>query len=280
MKLPTRDEIYQRFQTCHSRWLQRRHEADFSGVERFCLFVGYPRSGHSLVGACLNAHPDAVISSELPAPLWIMRGCSREELYGRILARAIWFDFFGNRSNYRYQVPNKWQGRFRRLKVIGDKRGGWVTRTLAETPDFFDRVRDLVGVPCRFVHVVRNPFDNIAAISIAGKTSLEAGVNTYFRHVDVTRRLGAFCRDGELLTIHHEQMIADPGQELTALCEHLGLDPAPDYLKACAKIVFPAPTNTRQKVVWTAAERAKVAARIEEVPFLRDYQFDEPAPVP
>ena len=34
-------------------------------VERVCLFIGHPRSGHSLVGAMLDAHPDLCIAHEL-----------------------------------------------------------------------------------------------------------------------------------------------------------------------------------------------------------------------
>lgn len=276
MKIPTRDELYQRFQTFHSQRLQKQCAADFAGVKRFCLFVGYPRSGHSLVGACLNAHPDAVISSELPAPLWIQRGCSRDEVYARILARAKWFNFRGNTSNYRYQVPNRWQGKYRELKVIGDKRGGWVTRTLQEHPDFLQKVRDLVKVPCRFLHVVRNPFDNIAAISIANRISVPESVEVYFDLVKQTRQVEELCLPGELLTVSHETMIEDPEGVLTALCAHLDLEPHPEYLDACARIVFPSPTNTRFQVEWTPESRRAVESAKAGVDFLQGYEFAEP----
>ena len=34
------------------------------GVEKFVLFVGYPRSGHSLIASVMDAHPDIVIAHE------------------------------------------------------------------------------------------------------------------------------------------------------------------------------------------------------------------------
>jgi phage terminase large subunit-like protein len=37
----------------------------FHDVGVFCIFIGYPRSGHSLVGSLLNAHPEVIISHEL-----------------------------------------------------------------------------------------------------------------------------------------------------------------------------------------------------------------------
>ena len=36
----------------------------YDGVETFVLFIGYPRSSHSLVGAILDAHPEIIIPHE------------------------------------------------------------------------------------------------------------------------------------------------------------------------------------------------------------------------
>ena len=30
----------------------------FDDLKTYCMFLGYPRSGHSLIGALLDAHPD------------------------------------------------------------------------------------------------------------------------------------------------------------------------------------------------------------------------------
>ena len=34
-------------------------------TETYCMFLGYQRSGHSLIGALLNAHPGTVIAHDL-----------------------------------------------------------------------------------------------------------------------------------------------------------------------------------------------------------------------
>jgi hypothetical protein len=107
-----------------ARWMRWRHHDSFRQIESFCLFVGYPRSGHSLVGALLDAHPDAVLAHELIAHQHVLNGCSRDALYGRILARSFWFHWRGHRGVYSYRVPAGWQGRWRQLRLIGDKRGG------------------------------------------------------------------------------------------------------------------------------------------------------------
>jgi hypothetical protein len=48
--------------------LQNRRNAEyFRGIQTYCMFVGYPRTGHSLIGSLLDAHPRVVIAHELNA---------------------------------------------------------------------------------------------------------------------------------------------------------------------------------------------------------------------
>jgi sulfotransferase family protein len=273
VRVRVQDTIYQLHQRAWSAWARRRYRDDFDGVARFCLFVGYPRSGHSIVGALLNAHRHAVISHELNAPELILQGCSRDTLYARILARADWFNLRGNTSNHSYQVRNQWQGRFAELRVIGDKRGGAVTRCIAAHPDFLSRVRALVGVPLRLIHVVRNPFDNISAISIWHDMSLEESVGYYFSHCQTTKALGELCDPSEMITVRHEDMIRDPRSVLSDLCEFLGLDLYPGYTDDCCSLIFAVPTFTRRRHAWPPPLVRAVERRVRAYPFLADYEF-------
>ncbi len=264
---------YRLHQSVWSAWARRRYRDDFDRVACFSLFVGYPRSGHSIVGALLNAHRSAVISHELDASPLILAGCSRDELYSRILARAYWFDLRGNTSNHVYQVPNQWQGRFADLRVIGDKRGGAVTRCIAAHPDFLAHLRGLVAVPLRLIHVVRNPFDNISAISIWHELSLADSVEYYFRHCQTTATLEDLCQARELITLHHEEFLRRPEQVLAELCDSLGLDRYPGYLEDCCSVLFETPTHTRRKVAWTPSLVRDVERRMRAYPFLAGYGF-------
>jgi hypothetical protein len=259
-----------------SAWARRRYRDDFDDVERFCLFVGYPRSGHSLVGALLNAHREAVISHELNAHEPILAGCTRDELYARIIARAAWFAMRGNRGTYPYQVPGEWQGRFETLRVIGDKRGGLLTRALGAHPDLLERRRALVRVPLRLIHVVRNPFDNISAISLWNRLSLGESVEFYFFHCETTARLGELTDPSEVVTIRHEDMIRSPRPVLTRLGAFLDLDSDARHLDDCCSIVFDAPTYTRRKLPWSPALVRDVERRARAFEFLAGYGFEIP----
>jgi hypothetical protein len=266
-----RDTAYQLVQDVWSAWLARRLRADFDRVERFCLFVGYPRSGHSIVGAMLEAHPDAVIAHELNASPLILAGCTRDELYSRLVARARWFHRRGSRTNYDYRVPGQWQGRHRTLRVIGDKRGGAVTRALAEHPDLLERVRRSTGVPLRLIHVVRDPLDNVAAIARWHEMTLADAADYYFTHCATMARIDDLCAPGELLTVAHEAFVQDPAATLRTLCSFLDLEPDPSWLESCRAVVFPAPTRSGQKVRWPDALDARIAERARAFPQLARY---------
>src|SRR5919108_3530136 len=52
----------------------------FRDVQVYCLFVGHGRSGHSIVGSLIDAHPEAVVSDELDAARYIARGFLRDQV--------------------------------------------------------------------------------------------------------------------------------------------------------------------------------------------------------
>ena len=268
---PGQELVYQSIQRLWSAWARRRYRGEFERVTAFALFVGYPRSGHSVVGAMLNAHRHAVVSHELDVSRLVLAGCGRDEVFARILARAGWFNLRGNRSNYRYQVPNGWQGRFESLRVVGDKGGGWVSQALGRHPDLLERLAATVRVPLRLIHVVRNPWDNIAAIARWHRLPLEESTAFYFAHCDVTSALVG--RD-DLLTVRHEAFIEAPKEALSRVCRHLGLPVDDDYLAACASIVFERPSGASRLVEWRPAQIAEVGRRAAGLAFLREYRFD------
>ena len=56
----------------------------FNNLKYFCIFIGYPRSGHSLVGSMIDAHKNAIIAHELNFCQSIRKGCSRQQLLKEI----------------------------------------------------------------------------------------------------------------------------------------------------------------------------------------------------
>lgn len=249
-----------------------RHRGRFDDVERYCFFIGYPRSGHTLLGSLINAHREALIAHELHALKFINAGVTRAELYALLLERDQWFARLGRQwTGYDYTVPGQWHGRWERLRVIGDKRGGASAALLGRRPAALDRLRRTVGVPIVAIHHVRDPFDNIATIARREEMPLPATIAFYF---DLA---GAACAalerlpaDAQLLT-YHEDLVADPGGTLDAVTAALGLSPDPAWREACAARIFPSARRSRDLVTWTPALLDDVRARMAAFPHLLRY---------
>ncbi len=248
----------------------------FADLQAFCIFLGYPRSGHSLIGSFLNAHPDMVMAHELDALYFLQRGYSRNQIYSLLLDRDRWFASLDYRwEGYSYQVPNQWQGRFRRLLVIGDKMGGRNSILLHQDPDLLSQLKREIQIPLRILHIVRNPFDNIATMALKTDGDLEKSMQFYFsiccRTIYTQQEK---CGDDEFLTLRLETFIAEPEQSLGQICRFLGIEAPAGYLADCASIVFASPNQSRTKVEWPADLRQKIGRKISQFPFLNGYTFE------
>ncbi len=247
----------------------------FDSVETYCMFIGYPRSGHSMVGSLMDAHPDMVISNELDALKYVDLGFDRDQIYYMILENTREYARAGrSQTGYSYVVPNQHQGTFRDLKVIGDKKGGSSTFHLRRDPTLLDRLGKVVSVPMRFIHVTRNPYDNITTMATRSGRDLDERIDTYFKFVatnaTVRKRIGP---DG-VLDMHLEDFIADPAAKLRSICEFIGLDAPDDFIKDAAGIVYKEPKRTRAKIKWSKKQVATVAERIERYDFLKGYTYE------
>jgi hypothetical protein len=255
----------------------RRAPAAYPDLRAFCLFAGYGRSGHSLVGSLLDAHPDVVVAHEANALRLVAEGMGREELFSALIENSRRsFERGRKQSGYSYVVEGQWQGRVRTLRVIGDKSGGRTTKLIGRAG--LGRFARLVGLPLRVVHQVRNPYDTIARRSLVRKDgvpkrSVAEAIADYAVMTEINAGLIARGRY-PVTTIRHEELIADPQRELARLCEFLGIEPEGSYLDACAAIVYESPSRTRDRVEWSDADREAVAAIIAKHEFLRGYTWE------
>lgn len=244
--------------------------------ESVALFVGQGRSGHSLIGALLDAHPDCVIAHELNVCNLIASGFDRDQICYLMWENSRHFAKVGRAwGRYSYAVPGAQQGRFRKLRVIGDKKGG-------STSDFFYQARSnftltaaFFGVPLRFIHVVRNPLDNIAAMAMlsGGTAGLDFAIANFVRRCIASAQLLEAGTD-DIITIYHEDVLSSPRGELVTLAEWLELTVEPAWLDACAQLIVPSPSRSRDKVTWSASQKAIVRDLISRHAFLRRYEDD------
>jgi len=249
-----------------------RYHHRFSEVECFCLFVGYGRSGHSLVGSLLDAHSEIVIAHELDALRYVQRGFRRSQLYGLLLQRERAFTSVGRSwTGYDYSVPGQSQGTFRRLRVIGDKRGWMTTLRLGQRPELLDRLRRLVGVPLRVIHVTRNPYDNIATMAQRSDMSLDAAIAQYTALSDTVAEVHGRLRPEEIIDVCYEHFVAEAPASLAALCRFLGVEATESYVTGCSSIIRP-PRQSRDDLQWSAHQRTDVDRIIAAHPWFAPYR--------
>ncbi len=249
----------------------------FKELQKFCVFVGQSRSGHSVVGTLLNAHRNAVISHNLDALDYLRAGVNREDLFLLILARDIWM---ANRDRkiggYSYDLPGLWLGDHRAIRVIGDKRAGATSRHLAKNPELLRNLCTEVKLPVYVIHHVRNPWDNISSIWTAktlGKNrSLPEAAEHYFEMLEgATAGLRAVEGEVSLIRTYHEDLILKPKHIVKELLEALDLFVDERFLSACETFVHRKPRETRHDAPWTPRLRQEVAERVLAYDFLNRY---------
>jgi hypothetical protein len=252
------------------------HGKLFDQVQSYCMFVGHPRSGHTLIGALLDAHPHIVIAHELNALRYVRLRFSRRQLFSLLLERSEAFGTEGRMwTGFSYKVRGAWQGRFERLLVIGDKKGGESSRWLLEDRELLGRLRETVRVPVKLIHITRNPFDNIATMSTRTGAPVEYSIDRYFRLCEGIEGTRGLIEPSDFLTMMYEEMVADPTGSLKRLCEFLAVAPVADYLEACSSVVFDSPHKSRHKVEWTREHIRLVEERMRSHCSLREYRFDD-----
>ncbi|WP_395373950.1 sulfotransferase [Marinicella sp. W31] len=226
-----------------------------SAAKTLVIFVGHAHSGHSLIGALLDAHPDAAISNHLNIPKLIRDHTVSEHIILKtILAQALGNidDQAWNNTGYSYRIPDSYQGKTKRPLVIGDKQGGASTRIIRKNPELLQSLQDKFSIPIKFVHVCRNMYDNIAAFAhYWGDDQVEdKHVERYFENLETTLSIQNKIPTQDFITLEHEAFVQSPEQHLEKLYQFLGLDIDSEYIQRLCTIVNPSSHQRRNNYTW------------------------------
>jgi hypothetical protein len=143
---------------------------------------------------------------------------------------------------------------------------------LRSDPAAIDRLADVLELPVKVIHQVRNPYDNIATMyRRAGGASLSAVVDRYIAMSEVVEEYVRTHAD-DVLTVRHEDLVSAPDRTLRRLFGFLDLAPSDDLLAACGTRVFASPRRTRDEVDWPPAQIARIGTRIAESALMRGYE--------
>ena len=257
---------------------------DVHSVRRFVFFVGYPRSGHSIVASMLDAHPNMIIAHEYnlfrELPRLRRRGTTRDSLYNQLYRNSYNNALKGWRSEHRVQkgytlqMGETWQGSFEKLLVIGEKSGAVTAQQYANSQTNFSQLyqhlQRLTGVPVRVIHVVRNPFDMISTRLLysdcdKSRSKLNATQEHKYRHIShlqqhinrsfvIAEHVQQILTDPQLnltvLNVHNIDFIEDTKTIMQQLCWFIGIQCSEEYLQMCSEKAYSSVSRTRHLVEW------------------------------
>eukprot|EP00039_Didymoeca_costata_P004908 m.76975 g.76975 ORF g.76975 m.76975 type:complete len:337 (-) comp12594_c0_seq1:24-1034(-) len=134
---------------------------------RLLLFVGMPRTGHSLIGALLDGHKNVIVSNELDLLHWGSYKASK--VFSGIISNSVYCAKVAHReqAGYNFDMPGSWQGSWEgdNVSYIGDKKGGGTVGVfLGNFERGWEKLQSLktaVGLNVTLIHVERNAFDTI-----------------------------------------------------------------------------------------------------------------------
>ena len=281
------------------------NKSDIDGIESFLIFIGWPRSCHSIIGSMLDAHPNVIIAHEfyLFNKLTEERTLkSRSNLYNELYknsynsAQSGWRHSNQTQKGYSLGIEGSWQGRFSQLKVIGDKCGGDSTRMYSKNAQkyktLYRQLRANIKIPIKVLQVIRNPFDMIATLTMYRGSSLhETKINATVSHkynnpalmketanyvLTQSRALFRMVPDVRLspFKVHCEDLIAQPQVTMTDICLFLNLKCSPKFLQMCTDKTFKNVSMSRHLVEWDPDLRSSLSKRVKTFPFFHRYSFD------
>ena len=261
----------------------KENQALFDAVHTYVMFVGIGRSGTTLIGSLLDAHPQIIIANQQSTLKYLQpRLFTREQIYYLLLRNsqnAALCKRMGG-GGYSYAVPNQWQGRFEKLEVIGDKsKSAQAVSWLISSPKLLQNLAQLTQARIRMIHVIRNPYDTIATRSIRRHLSLEKICREYFA---ISQKLQSLIStiethseyDVQRIPVYLEDFIGHPETHLATICNSLGVEVDSSYLLNCAQIVQP-PHKSRNDVSWDKKLKTEIRENLEKFSFLQGYSFDD-----
>ena len=242
-------------------------------MKYFLSFMGYPRSGHTLVAAILNANPNVICSNQ-------------QNFYGNVknisrgkLLKDIKLGSVGAFYKDTTQIPHIPK---QEITVMGDKTGHRTVDILGNNPKKLGMMKNLIQVPMKWIHVVRNPYDNLATWAklnyinkikkneTTERIELDLVIQKY-RVLNET--ITKLRRSEDVLTVNHEFLITRMHDTLLEISKFLEISFDPIWRDNVRNTAWSRPRITRGQITWSIPQKEAVETIIGQYDWLSGYEF-------
>ena len=134
-----------------------------------------------------------------------------------------------------------------------------------------DGFREFVRLPVRTLHVMRNPFDMVAAAVMNGEWERPY---SFLQLIPTVAQMRERYNDENWLDVYHEDVIADPRAEITRILEFLGLPVLEEHLSRCEAYLYKSPHKRRFEAMWPEGLKQQVQVAIQQHDFLSRYSWE------
>lgn len=280
---------------------------DIEGVRTVIIFIGFARSGHSIVGSLMDAHPDIIVAHEYnilqKAKTLLTENRGALNLFNALFKNSHdnalhgWRNRGHSEKGYTLGMSCTWQGRLRKLRVIGDKAAAMSVQQFMEDHStcsrFVQNIQATAHAPVKAIRVLRNPYDIVATRLLytasenrKHKLSSVSGSKKYHNAESLRRhikRLFALASHVEsmisechlpVLDVHLVDLVRQPRITMRALCDYVAVECTDDYLEMCEGKVFKRLSKTRGLVEWPQELQKNVARGVRNFTAFQRYSFD------
>lgn len=281
-------------------------------VEKFVFFIGYTRSGHTIVSSVLDANPNVVIGQEFKVFRMVMLHNHAElindksYLFNQLYWKSWNESHFGvtsvNQAGEKYGVGilfnnYSWHGMYKNLRVIGYKSAASATGMYRGNPSQFKQVykrfSHTLQIPIHVIHVVRNPYDMIATNFMCKLRSRSKGqVPQSSESKDSANMLlGSMSKvfwladgvldmimdpelDLKVLEVHNADFVKKPAETVKRICAFLEVDCPEGYVQACKEKAYIHVSKTREAMHFPKQMITQIGQKLNNYPFFRRYTYN------
>ena len=258
----------------------------FNKIEKFILFLGYSRSGHTLVASLLDAHPNILIGNEWNSLQYVKLGFKKKQVFYSLLSNSQQFTSKNKNiwTGYNYQIDGLYQGKIQnKLKIIGDKSAGLATLMIHSNYNDLVYFKNIIKKPIVLLHVIRNPYDIITTMT--KRTLKREGYSGRLDSLKLLPKIKMFFDSAEtismlkkqreylLFDLYHEDLVNSPYTNLLTLFQFLGISWPDKYIEKCINIINKIPHKSRFEADWSDELILFVQKRINKYDFLKRYNF-------